>query len=120
MPRVDPQVALQDDRQVQQFRVVVHTTGAFGHVSENHWSIFYLISNMKSVRSNMAVPEYGDPTGELQWETHDYILTNSAIRHWDFTPASYVRVCDIASLFYSLNRHRYDMAAGGSGCRWWW
>lgn len=120
MPRVDPQVALQDARQTQQLRVVAQTMGHVGQNSENHWSIFLLTSNNQSVRSNMATPKYGDPTGELQWEQQPYALTNSAISHWDFPIAANTRICDVASLLYGLNRHSYEMSGGGSGCRWWW
>jgi hypothetical protein len=121
MPRVDSQTVLNDARPVQRVRVVAQTAGPVGpNTSNNHWSIFFLISNTKSVRSNMTVRQYGDINGELQWEQQDYILTNSAIDHWDFSVASSFRACDIASLFYALNRHEYDMAPGGSGCRWWW
>ena len=78
MPRVVPQVVLNDDRQVKKVRVVAQTMGSTSpKTSENHWSIFFLISDTWSVRSNMATLEHGNPTGELQWESQNYTLTNS-------------------------------------------
>lgn len=116
---ITPQEAIHDTRTVKTVRIIVHTAGAAGPtISDNYWSIFLLLHDGKSVRINMAAePGYID--GELRWSKHDYQLSNSALRHWDFQVKGTVRVCDIASLLYNYSRHLYDMSGGGSGCRWW-
>lgn len=114
-----PQQAHADKRSVETVRIIVHTTGPAGpNISDNHWSIFLLLHNGESVRVNMAA-EPGYINGELRWSKHNYQLSTSAIRHWDFQVRKSVRVCDIASLLYRQGRHLYDMSGGGSGCRWW-
>lgn len=109
-----------DERSVVALRVVVHTTGPAGPTtSDNHWSIYLrLADDDGSVRMNMAA-EYGNPTGTLRWSYHDYDLTNSALRWWDFPAVQGVKVWHIATLLYNLGRQNYEMSGGGSGCRYW-
>lgn len=109
-----------DSRSISLVRVVVHTTGAAGPtISDNHWSIYLVLPEVGgSVRFNMMA-EYGNPTGILEWTTQAYVLTNSAISHWDFPAAPGIQVSHVAQLIYGLRRDRYDMSGGGSGCRWW-
>ena len=117
---IDPTTAQADSRGISQIRVVVHTLGPAGPtISDNHWSIYLVLQNDEgSVRINMRA-EYDDPTGILEWSKQDYVLTNSAVRHWDFPAAQGLKVEHIARLIYGLGRQRYDMSGGGSGCRWW-
>lgn len=120
MPPIDPTTIQHDTRPVAQVRVVVHTTGASGPTSsDNHWSIYLVLANNAgSIRINMRA-EYGDPTGILEWTSHAYTVTNSAIKYWDFAAAPGIQVSHISRLVYNLGRHKYDMSGGGSGCRYW-
>lgn len=126
MAPVHSQILAHDPRVIQKIRLVTHTLGPASPItSDNHWSIFFIISEVEneedSVRVNMVNPDYDKLTGELQWENHNYVISNSAIRCWDIpvvTPG--LAVAHVVSLFLGMNRHEYDMAGGGSGCRWWW
>ncbi|KAJ9253036.1 hypothetical protein DTO280E4_8389 [Paecilomyces variotii] len=120
MPPIDPITVQHDVRPVDQVRVVVHTMGVSGPTtSDNHWSIYLVLpNNTGSIRINMRA-EYEDPTGLLEWTSHIYAVTTSAIKYWDFPAASGVQVAHIARLIYGLGRHKYEMSGGGSGCRYW-
>lgn len=109
-----------DQRLVSIVRVVVHTLGPAGPtISDNHWSIYLLLGNDQgSVRINMRA-EPGYLNGILEWTRQQYLLTQSAINHWDYPVAQGVQVCHIAHLVYSLGRQRYDISGRGSGCRYW-
>ena len=110
-----------DTRPVKVARVIVHTIGAWtsGTMSDNHWSIYLLLDNYKSVRMNMRA-EVGDPKGILEWSpTLAYVLSASAIQHWDYPVNSGVTVADVYKLIMGLRRDQYMMSGGGSGCRWW-
>ena len=111
---------MDDHRSVTHIRVVVHTTGPLGPQSQqshNHWSVYLLIGNERSVRINMAASP-GYITGNLEIRQYDYGLTNSAIRHWDYATVSGVVVSHIVKLIYDYRRHLYNMSRGGSGCRY--
>lgn len=113
------QFILNDTRLVKTVRVVVHTAGAAGPtISDNHWSIYLLLHGGGSVRINMRA-DPGYVNGILEWKEHQYLLTSSAIRYWDYPVPGNVRVCDIARLLYAAKRQQYDMSGGGSGCRYW-
>lgn len=119
MVTLDPRTVITDTRRVITVRVVVHTTGAAGpNTSDNHWSIYLLIQGDGSIRVNMRA-DPGYINGILDLSSHSYLMTNSAIQHWDFATVGIVRVCDIVSLIYNYARHDYDMSGGGSGCRYW-
>lgn len=81
-----PQAVLQDQRRVDFVRVVVHTLGPAGPtISDNHWSIYLLLAEGQgSVRMNMRA-DPGYMNGTLAWTKQAYLLTQSAIRHWDFS-----------------------------------
>ena len=114
------QTVAQDHRVVICIRIVVHTLGPAGPtMSDNHWSIYLLLANDQgSIRMNMrANPE--EVTGILSWSHQAYLLTTSALRHWDFPIFQSVQVRQVASALYQSGRHRYDMSGGGSGCRYW-
>lgn len=40
--------------------------------------------------------EPGHIDGNLEWTKQAYLLTNSAIRHWDFPKAQTFRICNVA------------------------
>lgn len=104
MPPIATQSVLNDTRLVRTIRIVVHTTGAAGPtISDNHWSIYLLLRDGGSVRLNMRA-EPGYVNGILEWTEHPYILTISAVNHWDFPVVGQVRVCDIARLLYAAKR----------------
>lgn len=114
-----PQAARQDQRVVDSVRVVVHTLGPAGNISDNHWSIYLLLADSQgSIRINMRA-EPGDSNGSLSWTKQAYLLTQSAIRHWDFPATQATQVRHIADFIYQQGRHRYNMSGGGSGCRYW-
>ncbi len=115
-----PQAATQDQRVVNYVRLVVHTLGPAGPtISDNHWSIYLLFADGQgSVRMNMRA-DPGYVNGNLEWTEQAYLLTQSAVRHWDFSVAQGVQVRHIAGLIYQLGRQRYNMSGGGSGCRYW-
>ena len=117
---ISPAEAENDSRKVEKVRIVVHSLGAAGPtMSDNHWSIYLLLENNQgSVRINMSArPGFID--GNLLWTKQVYLLTNSTIRHWDFSTAATFRVCDIAKHIRDTRRFHYDMSGGGSGCRYW-
>ena len=119
MPLLTQQKVLSDERRVKSVRAVVHTAGPAGPtISDNHWSIYLLLQAGGSVRLNMRA-DPGFVNGILEWTENQYLLTNSALRHWDYPIVGHVRLCDIARLLYEAKRHRYDMSGGGSGCRYW-
>jgi hypothetical protein len=115
-----PEAVAQDQRVVNDVRVVVHTLGPAGPtISDNHWSIYLLLADDQgSVRMNMRA-DPGYVNGTLSWTRQAYLLTQSAIRHWDFHVAQGVQVRHIAGLIHQLGRQKYDMSGGGSGCRYW-
>lgn len=112
---------MDDHRIVTHIRVVVHTLGPMGsqsQQSDNHWSIYLLVGNNQSVRINMAAKP-GYITGNLEINKYNYVLTNSAVKHWDYETVDGVIVSHIVNLLYSYHRHLYNMSGGGSGCRYW-
>ena len=120
MPPITYIQAQSDNSEVTHLRLVVHVDGVDGAVSNNHWSIYLLLQDNTSIRMNMKAVGYGDITGRLEWSKHDYILTNSTIKKWDFPVPAGILVAHFATLIYGLGRQNYDMSGGGSGCRWWW
>ena len=110
-----------DARPVENARVVVHTLGAWpnGTMSDNHWSIYLILkNNAASVRINMRA-ELNDPKGILDWSNLGYILSTSAINHWDYSFNSGVTVAKVYNIIMGNHRDQYTMSGGGSGCRWW-
>ncbi|KKZ65485.1 hypothetical protein EMCG_08675 [[Emmonsia] crescens] len=108
----------QDTRHVSYIRVVVHTAGGAKDGYDNHWSIYLLLQWGESVRANIAT-DYGETAGRLEWSNLGYLLTTSAIKHWDFPVAMAIEVQHVARTIYLYNRHQYQFSGGGSGCRFW-
>ena len=76
-------------------RVVVHT---MGHVqanprSENHWTIYLLLQSMESVQVNFRVGGAGEDD-RMTIEHRSYVLSNSALEHWDFVSKNGATVRD--------------------------
>ncbi|KAJ5712965.1 uncharacterized protein N7483_010146 [Penicillium malachiteum] len=117
MVNLTPSQALADIRRVNYIRVVVHA-GAAIDGSDNHWSIYLLLQSGGSVRVNM-VTDYGDINGRLEWTDLAYLLTTSAIQHWDFPVTMAIEVRHVADTIYRNRRHQYQFSGGGSGCRFW-
>ena len=111
-----------DARRVSSVRVVVHTLGVWPNrmMSDNHWSIYLLLTDEDgSVRINMTA-ELGDPKGRLEWSPNlGYALSASAIQYWDYSLDSGLTVAKVYNLIIGNRRDEYLMAGGGSGCRWW-
>jgi hypothetical protein len=87
-------------------------------LSDNQWSIFLLVGADASVRINMEA-DRGYITGQLHTTNHQYALSNSALQHWDFVVNDGVVVRQFTNLIVTNKRHLYNMAQGGSGCRYW-
>jgi ferric iron reductase protein FhuF len=117
MVNLNENQVLADARPISHIRVVVHT-GAATDGSDNHWSIYLLLRAGGSVRVNM-VTDYGEIDGRLEWSNLTYLLTNSAIRHWDYPVIMAIEVRHVADTIYRNFRHRYQFSGGGSGCRFW-
>lgn len=109
------------DAQVLTVRVVCHSAGRVGisNASDNHWSLYFILSGGKSVRFNMrADPGYID--GTLDIRSYNYELSSSTIRHWDYRAVKYFTVrMAYEYLVTRCHYHQYNMSGGGSGCRWW-
>lgn len=117
MVNLTPSQVLADTRRVNYIRVVVHA-GAATDGFDNHWSIYLLLQSGGSVRVNM-VTDYGDINGRLEWTDLAYLLTTSAIQHWDFPVTMAIEVRHVADIIYRNRRHQYQFSGGGSGCRFW-
>ncbi|KAK6347927.1 hypothetical protein TWF718_005747 [Orbilia javanica] len=122
-----------EDSIVIAVRVVVHRTEAISSGrSSNHWSIYLVLNDNKSVRLNMRdktrqewpypVPAgagYGDPA-TLDITVHEYSHPHSTLCYWDCQPSSNrLKVRDFVNFLLRNNRTYYTMAVGGSGCRFW-
>jgi hypothetical protein len=108
---------------VTTFRIVAHTMGPVAPgaaFSQNHWSI-YLIHTNGSVRLNMelADPSSTSSRGAFTITSYAYTASNSAVIYWDFQANQNVAVYWVIKLISDSGRHRYDMTAGGVGCRHW-
>lgn len=103
---------LTDPRSVSHIRVVVHA-GPATDESDNHWSLYLLLRAGGSVRVNM-VTNYGEIDGRLEWSYLEYLLTNSAIRYWDFPVRMAIQVQHVADTIYRNSRHQYQF----SGCEY--
>jgi hypothetical protein len=107
---------------VSAVRVVCHTLGLHGNsrtASANHWSIYFLIDNDRSVQFNMTAEE-GIRTGRLDTDSRDYVFSNTAIHARDYPAIAKFRVDEVYG--YLVNQLRYDlydMAEDGTGCRHW-
>lgn len=115
--------AHRDHRIVTHVRVICHRLGEIGeNVRHNHWSIYLLINDrVSSVRLNMT-KDYENMSGKLEITPHQYVLTNSCIKCWDFA----VNVSDSITVDHFLHllvrqnrRHLYGMSENGTGCRYW-
>jgi len=110
---------------VTAFRIVAHTMGPVAEgaaFSQNHWSL-YLIHDKGSVRLNMqlANPASTNCKGQFTVTSYDWTnASNSAVKYWDF-PArrTNLAIYWILKLVKDYGRHKYDMAEGGVGCRYW-
>ena len=110
---------------VNTFRIVAHTMGPVAEgaaFSQNHWSL-YLIHDNGSVRLNMqlADPASTSCKGRFTITSYDYTsASSSAVKYWDF-PArrNNLSIYWVIKLVKDYGRHKYDMAEGGVGCRYW-
>ena len=100
-------------RIVYTVRVVAHYAGEH----ENHWSIYLLLDAQTSVRINMRA-QRGFIDGQLNVTDHNYIVSNSALRSWDYLASRTHTVGHYVSLILNWRRDKYNMSGGGSGCRW--
>ncbi|KAH9203182.1 hypothetical protein DL95DRAFT_399605 [Leptodontidium sp. 2 PMI_412] len=78
-------------------------------MSDNHWSIYLLLSKGA---------EAWDTKGILDCSTHTYTQTNSCIEYWDYLVPG-ISIGQICTLLWNKERDSYEMSGGGSGCRYW-
>lgn len=107
--------------QVLKVRVVCHTAGRVPNTkaSDNHWSIFLIIGENRSVQYNMTA-EAGYIDGNLKVTSYGYIESRSTLRYWDFEAISFFTISMVHNLPVTQRRFdQYDISGGGSGCRWW-
>lgn len=57
--------------------------------------------------------------GNFSVTRHQYDLTNSAVRHWDYSARVDVTVGKVLRLLRDKGRLRYRMTSSGVGCRHW-
>ena len=90
-------------------------------LSQNHWSIYLIVKGGGSVRLNMETnPAPGKVEGIFNVTRHQYELTTSRGRHWDFpTTTNNVTVGKILRLIGDKRRNRYRMTPTGVRCRHW-
>lgn len=106
------------------FRVVVHTARNAAKTedgrSANHWSIFLLLAGQTaSVRLNMSNVDGADEFGTFGVTSHEYLLSQSQLDHFDYPVAPGRKVHDFCHLIDSKGRNRYRMTGLGNGCRHW-
>ncbi|KAG9831165.1 hypothetical protein KCU98_g13383, partial [Aureobasidium melanogenum] len=107
--------------QVLKVRVVCHTAGRVPDTkaSDNHWSIYVVIGDIRSVQLNMTA-EPGYNNGELKMNSYDYVDSRSTLRRWDYEAITFFVLSMVHNLLVAQRRFdQYDMSGGGSGCRWW-
>lgn len=112
------------DRVIISFRVVAHRKGPIlpgGTMSQNHWSI-YLIHAGGSVRLSMGPKDGWTPLSNgraLEVKSFSHIgITNSAVKHWDFTAAGNLSVRHVIQLIQHNNLQKYETNDVGVGCRY--
>jgi hypothetical protein len=109
-----------DATKVIKINVVAHTLGAISDItSDNHWSIYLVLSNTASIRMTMRCGGAESSTGTLIWTKAPYVESNSQLRSWTYEPTQTITVKDVANLIYGNKRHIFEFSGGGSGCRFW-
>ena len=116
MPSIQP--PRNSTQTISQVRVLVNSTGVIGRVSENHFMISLIPSRDRqvSIRCNMRT-DGDDREGYIEWTMHDFLVSESEIRHWNFDAS--MTVGQFASLIYENHLHQFIYSGGGSGCRHW-
>ena len=108
---------------VHEVRIVAHTIAPVApgaQLSQNHWSYYLLVRGGGSVRLNMATnPSPTNHDGVFTVTRHQYDLTTSAIKSWDFSAKPNITVGMILRLLRDKGRLRYRMTSNGVGCRHW-
>lgn len=87
---------------------MVHTLRPAGSIySDNHRFIYLLLSDNQ-----------GSMNDHFNWIKQAYLLSSSAIRHWDFLTSQDVQVCQIVNHIYLLGRQRYKISGDESDYRY--
>ncbi|KAB8338772.1 hypothetical protein FH972_021717 [Carpinus fangiana] len=122
MAPITKEEALRNYTEIEALMIVVHTLGAVApQLSDNHWSIVLKLpgQRQRSIRMSMEQEQDDDPTGILRWSEHNYWISHSVIKTWEFNVPNGLCVCHVADLLYENGRHLYQFSGGGSGCRYW-
>lgn len=104
-------------------RVVAHLVSPLvpgGQVSQNHWSIYLVISSGGSVRLNMEwVSGTAGDEGTFTVKRHFYATSKTAIRVFDYDVPPGTKVESFLGIVREKKRHSYNMTPTGAGCRFW-
>ena len=108
--------------QVMYLRLVAHTMGisttSGDQRSENHWTVFLVISNRLSVHLNFRQGAAGE-SDVLVVKLRNYATSNSALRSWDYKTIGSQTVGGLLSHMYKKARHQFRLNGVGNGCRHW-
>lgn len=109
--------------QIVTIRVVAHTLGPIvlnGDLSQNHWTIYMLLSASGSVQINMKTDTRPSMVqGIYEVSRRGYTESQTAVRWWDFSAVVGLTVAHIEHEINTSGWHKYNMTAGGVGCRHW-
>lgn len=78
-----------------------------------------LTSTTGSVQLNMQHADTVSDRGKLVVKEHAYIQSNTAVQFWDIPACANVLAGKVYDFILTKRRHKYNMAEGGVGCRWW-
>ncbi len=117
---------LNNEETFSTIRVVVHNTGTWEGTphSNNHVSVYLILDRQPpddeiSIHVDMRTDD-DDTRGQLQWNNCEFLLSNSAIRSWDFPLTGPMKVYDLYNwIRYQWGYYRYNFSSGGSGCHYW-
>jgi hypothetical protein len=106
-----------DVRVVNAVRLVTHALPQ--NTEWNHWSIYLVLTGGGSVRFHMTTVANSNKGAFSVSPALSYTLTNSAIRHWDFSVVANLTVGHVFTLIIDEGLQKYEMTGDGSGCRFW-
>ncbi|KAF2421524.1 hypothetical protein EJ08DRAFT_597415, partial [Tothia fuscella] len=89
-------------------------------LSQNHWTIFLLLSGQGSVQFNMKTDtRAGAVQGLYEVTRRGYTESRTAVSWWDFKAVDNLLVRHIEHEINTRGWHRYNVTPSGVGCRFW-
>lgn len=85
----------------------------------NHWVLYNVISQDKSVRFDFSPTGADSGAGCLIVRKLDYTVSSNAIKTYDLTVREGLTVQNLIDLLLSVHYDRYRFSASGQGCRFW-